>query len=115
MREQAHRSIAAEHPGERQQVVIGIDVGQRRLMPGIAQEPSPTFAPGSDNARPRFIVLLAGAERPRRTREPIQRSGKVRRLIGEDGVSDTDQLGQFEPMRRTYSHPSMIGQSRHCS
>ena len=61
VREQGHSPVAAQCPAQGQQMVIGIDVNQRRLMPGIAQKSGPALRLGTGMIRNRLVILLPRA------------------------------------------------------
>lgn len=60
-------------PAQGQQVIIGVDVDQHRLMPCTAQKLGPAMCLRADLVRDRLTIQLPRAAGLRRAREVLQR------------------------------------------
>ena len=96
-------------PAQGQQVIIGVDVDQHRLMPCIAQKLGPAMCLRADLVRDRLMIQLPRAAGLRRVREVLQRRAEGLGFLSEDPVSDQHQFGQRDPGGRAYGHSFMIG------
>ena len=84
-------------PAQGQQVIIGVDVDQHRLMPCIAQKLGPAMCLRADLVRDRLTIQLPRAAGLRRVREVLQRRAEGLGFLSEDPVSDQHQFGQRDP------------------
>ena len=75
-------------PAQGQQVIIGVDVDQHRLMPCIAQKLGPAMCLRANLVRDRLTIQLPRAAGLRRVREVLQRRAEGLRFLSEDPVSD---------------------------
>lgn len=96
-------------PAQGQQVIIGVDVDQHRLMPYIAQKLGPAMYLRADLVRDRLTIQLPRAAGLRRVREVLQRRAEGLGFLSEDPVSDQHQFGQRDPGGRACGNSFMIG------
>lgn len=107
--------VTAEVPGEGEQVVVGVDVDQHRLMPRVEQELALAFRMRTGMIRDGLVVLVPWAAGLRRLGEVFQCGAEGVGFVGDDPVGDGHQFGQREPGGRSYGHTSMIGDRRRWS
>ncbi len=105
LREQGHRTVTAKDSCEGDQVVPGIDIDQRGLVPGVAQDCSPAMRHWVGTVRERLVIQRPRATGLRRASEVQHRRAEGVGFFGQDPVGDKHQFGQREPGGRPYCHP----------
>lgn len=78
-------------------------------MPGVAQDRGPAPRNGISAIRDRLLILDPRAAETRRAPELLHRRAEGSGFLKEDAVAGKHQFGQLEPIRRPYSHSTMIG------
>jgi hypothetical protein len=109
LRKQGHRPVAAQDPGQGDQVVPGVNVDQRGLMPGVAQDCGLSLRNGISTIRDRLVILAPWAARLGHASELLHRRAEGLGFLAENPIRDNHQFGQREAARRPYGHSPIIG------
>ena len=102
-------AVPEPDPAQGQQVIIGVDVDQHRLMPCIAQKLGPAMCLRADLVRDRLTIQLPRAAGLRRVREVLQRHAEGLASSARTRLATSTSSGSGIPEGGPYGHSFMIG------